>query len=128
MIAALVLSGCGRHKTTAPPRVAGVPEDAVWAGGPDGGAWILCKSILNKADEFTCKVYFDSNGEVWASGEYVLRRSVWNPKKGKADFYPVTDAPSHLNFGDFDGRHIYLQSSLVLIPKDEALGSPPQNP
>ena len=40
-----LLVGCGQNNAyvTGPPRPAGLPEDAVWRGGPEGGDWISCE-------------------------------------------------------------------------------------
>jgi hypothetical protein len=121
--AALAVASCGRQSYE-PARAPGVPAEAVWAGGPDGGAWIFCRGVPNSPDHFTCNIYFDSTGEVWASGEYILRRSAWDKKKQKADFSPVSDVPSHFEFSSFDGTYIRLfKSPLLLVPKDEALAA-----
>ena len=109
----LAMFGCSH----VPARVAGVPKDAVWAGGLDGGAWIQCYHIVYSPDRYHCAVYFDSTGERWAEGEYVLRRATWNPQKHRADYASLTEFPADLHFSAFDGTTIFLQDSLVLIPE-----------
>src|SRR5262245_32682508 len=40
-VALIVMIACAGQAV--PERPAGVPHEAVWAGGPDGGAWIACR-------------------------------------------------------------------------------------
>ena len=110
---ALTLLGC----SSAPPRVAGVPKDAVWVGGQDGGVWIRYYHVVYSLDRYHCEVYFDSTGERWVKGEYVLRRARWNETTRRADYFKAPHYPSELHFSAFDGTTIFLQDSLVLIPE-----------
>lgn len=111
----LALVGC----SNAPERVAGIPKDAVWAGGRDGGAWIVARHIVYSPDRFHCTVYFDSTGERWVEGDFLLRRAIWNPQRHRADYSRPVEFPSSLHFSSFDGATIFLQDSLVLIPEHE---------
>jgi len=72
-----------------------LPENAVWVGGPDGGAYIDC--YYNKlTDRDDCTVYNDGTGEVSASGSYILKGQNRGAK------------PSELRFTAFDGDSILL--------------------
>jgi hypothetical protein len=99
-----------------PPRARGVPLDAIWAGGPDGGVWIVAQKIAGSEDHYACKIFFDSTGDLWADGDYVLRRTVWDSKLREARFYPVASPPEKIDFGGFNGELLFLQDSLVLAP------------
>jgi hypothetical protein len=110
-----VMMGCVQSDSEAPPkRPTEVPASAVWAGGPDGGSWIDCKSGSAK-DVYECRIYGDPKGTLWAAGNYLLRSSSWNEQRGSADYSePGEAAPMVFNF--FDGTIIHLKSPLVLVP------------
>jgi hypothetical protein len=63
-----------------------------------------------------CKVFNDHSGELWASGEFVIRESSWDAQKGKSTFLPLKEKPDLIEFSAFDGKNIYLKNSLVLLP------------
>lgn len=70
--AVLVLSigiylGCTQPGHTRPT---GVPPEAVWAGGVDGGNWITCTA--EDHDFNYCVVYHDFTGDVRLSGSFHL--------------------------------------------------------
>lgn len=69
VLLSFLLEGCG--KVSPPERPAGVPAKAVWAGGVDGGAFIVCEVDLAR-DVNHCKTWNDHTGDVWESGEYRL--------------------------------------------------------
>jgi hypothetical protein len=92
-----------------PPRPTNVPEEAVWAGGEDGGAWIDCSLDIEKGANF-CTVYFDRDGDVWARTHFVLRDSGTGLPK------------SELTYSGFDGLVIYLSEGRVLEPLRYHLG------
>lgn len=86
---------------TAPERLPGIPSQAVWAGGVDGGSWILCR-VEDKKN--VCTIFSDSTGEVVATGAFVLRE---------------TDRPAsqnELQYDSFDGQVIHLLDGRVLEP------------
>ena len=113
-LTAIIAMSCGVNP---PRRPSTVPSEATWAGGPDGGAWILCVAVVGVNDRQTCTVYYDSTSDgVWAHGDYVLRRSKWDPIAKQAKYQRI-DTPSILpRYQDFDGRKIHFQGDLVLIP------------
>ncbi|HKO20666.1 MAG TPA: hypothetical protein VJU82_17455 [Acidobacteriaceae bacterium] len=101
-----VLLGC-KPKPSEPRRPANVPQSAVWAGGIDGGAFIVCiPSTGNEAN--TCTVYNESTGDVWMSGRYLL--------KGKQRGATA----SELHYQAADGRNINLDHNLILVPSTQA--------
>jgi hypothetical protein len=60
-------TGARSAEVDAPPRPQGVPAKAVWAGGLDGGAFILL-SPAAPAGRYAGKIYDDNTGEVIFSG------------------------------------------------------------
>ena len=62
-------AGCQRAYPPAKPE--GVPSEAVWAGGPDGGSFVFCDVDSRKGVNH-CKVWNDVNGQLVESGEYRL--------------------------------------------------------
>ncbi len=89
----LALSVACKENYEPKERPANLPAEAVWAGGPDGGCYILCKPPENGSN--ACTVYF-VNGQVWMKGNYVLKDN------GKA--VPA----SELKYVEADGQRIYL--------------------
>jgi hypothetical protein len=66
------LAGCRRSPRLEPAtRPNGVPGDAVWAGGADGGAYIRC-SVDNAQDYNVCTVWNDFTGEAYGPANYRL--------------------------------------------------------
>ncbi len=65
------LLGCGSSPRP-PKRPAGVPVNAVWAGGVDGGSFIFC-DIDRGWDVNTCSVYNDYTGEIMERGDFRLK-------------------------------------------------------
>jgi hypothetical protein len=67
---AAVLAGC--YRKSPPDRPAGVPSGAVWAGGLDGGSFILCG--VNPARKVNpCTVYNDYTGQIMERGDFRLK-------------------------------------------------------
>lgn len=97
LTSALTLA-CTRAPEGPPPRPASVPAGAQWAGGPDGGAWVLCTRM---ARDFDCTVFHES-GDVWEKGRY------------RAE--PPVAAGSGPVYSAFDGERIYLVSGGQLVP------------
>ena len=92
-----LLSSCGTNK---PARAKGIPENAFWAGGPDGGQWYLIDSINKSAKTINCKIYNDYTGELVIDKKFTLH-------------CPSTD--TEINWDDlekefraYDGTTIYI--------------------
>jgi len=94
------LLGCNRDEPRAKPSA--VPASAVWAGGPDGGAYIDC-GPSQKGEPNACTVYHDGTGEVWGSGRFVL------PGQRGA-------SAAQLKYSGADGVSIFLRGDLMLSP------------
>lgn len=95
-----ITGACKDASPATPPRPSSLPAAAVWAGGPDGGAWILCKPRREPA-EFDCTVFHES-GDVWARGRYRAK--------------PADAASKGLDFNAFDGEVISLMNGGQLVP------------
>ena len=71
ILLSILQPSCGR--VSPPARPEGVPAEAVWAGGPDGGSFVLC-DVDSVKDVNNCKVWNDFTGQLKESGEYRLLR------------------------------------------------------
>ncbi len=96
-----VTAGGACTGSSTPPRPPKVPLTAVWAGGPDGGAWVDCR-VDTTRDVNPCTVYNEVQGDVWMKGSFVLR------DVGRAA------SKEELVFGAFDGVSILLADGKVL--------------
>ena len=99
-----------------PNRVAGIPNEAVLAGGAEGGSWLLCEPRNDAHTLYFCRVFNDFTGSEIASGEYVLRRVEWNQERRMATYFEVTQFREGLRYNSFDGNIISLKNSMVLVP------------
>ena len=87
------------ERWTPPVRPEIVPEDAVWAGGYDGGSFFRVVSAYSDTTHFV--IYYDGCGEVWCDGLFCC---------DKKDFERI----SHL-----DWRELLLcYNGLLLLMKD----------
>lgn len=99
----LGMSSCQKPPTLEPEhRPQNVPNDAVWVGGADGGAYVRC-GIDPTQNVNPCSVWNDYTGMLIESGNYQL------VKEHRA----ATQAELHVTFPDFSGL-IYLRGGLVL--------------
>ena len=117
LAAILLVAAIYTRSGYARPRPADVPQQAVWVGGADGGVWIHCDRIVYSPDRYRCAIYFDSTGERWDRGDYLLRRATWNSERRRTEYSRPTAFPRTLRFSAFDGTRILLQDSLVLVPE-----------
>jgi hypothetical protein len=107
VIMANVLS-CQPYCPTRPPSV---PSEAVWAGGPDGGAWIVCKwRTKEPLLEYDCQV-FSETGSLWSNGTYLMATEHGIPLTG------LGKGGSISSFQFYDGRIISISSRRSLIPE-----------
>jgi hypothetical protein len=103
---AIGASACSRRVTPPPPRPVGVPVDAVWAGGADGGAFIRCVAVgQERANTFECVVFGDRDGEVVGRGRFVTRPT-----------FHVSLAELRRSYAAFDGSLILLANGVALAP------------
>ncbi len=97
----LLLWGCNTQ-VTPPPRAVGIPMDAVWAGGTDGGAWFKSRQ---QGRLYYCQVFNDQTGDVWAEGFF---KAAGNLEKMAKD--------NNLKYEWFDGKRIQLEGGVFLEP------------
>ncbi len=55
-----------------PIRPPTVPQEAIWAGGFDGGVFIDCEGATGGKSCYDCVIYFDHSGEIWMRDIYCL--------------------------------------------------------
>jgi hypothetical protein len=110
---ATVVSLTACSSTATPVRPNAVPSEAVWAGGVDGGAWILCVPSFKEPHlGYACTVYNDS-GSIWAKGSFIVaERRNGNDEFPSGAFLPPTIA----RYQWFDGRRIQISESRSLRP------------
>ncbi len=83
-----------------------VPQNAVWAGGPDGGAYILC-TVDKVRDVNPCSVWNQSSGDM-RSGSFRLE------KEGRAASQSELNYEGAIITGDHQGT-IYLKNGDFLV-------------
>ncbi len=99
----ICLAACRRPASLEPKvRPAGVPSDALWVGGADGGAYVYCGINVGR-NVNPCKVWNDYTGQLIESGDYRLI------KENRA----ARASELRISFPDFGGK-IYLEGGLVL--------------
>jgi hypothetical protein len=97
------LVSCGKSASLKPnKKPLGVPADALWVGGADGGAYVRC-TVDSSHNVNPCSVWNDYTGALIESGNYQLR------KEGRA----AKESELRVSFPDFGGL-IYLDGGLVL--------------
>ena len=105
-VAVSLTLACGRRGTPPPPRPVAVPADAVWAGGPDGGAFISCLAVGREpTTTFDCVAFDDGDGDVTSRGRFVTRPS-----------FSITLGELRRSYAAFDGSSILLANGAALAP------------
>jgi hypothetical protein len=99
----------------APSRPENVPADAVWAGGTEGGAWILCVPTLANQALLSCRMFNDRDGTLWARGTYMPARITWDAAK-EAPVTSPAPLPDRWEFEGFDGVALFLKQNITLVP------------
>jgi hypothetical protein len=82
-----------------------VPAKAIWAGGIDGGDFILLSSPTADGS-YPAKIYNDHSGDLEFSGKLRLKE----PSKAPID---VTDPKT---YSDWDGESLSLRDGRTLRP------------
>jgi hypothetical protein len=111
LVAALCITlfGCkagdDSMEVTPPKRPANVPEEAIWSGGADGGAFIhITKSKDTPDNVYTAEIYFDTTGETWYRGRLLLESS----ENHSFDF------KNENVYSGWDGDTLYLRDGRAL--------------
>jgi hypothetical protein len=83
----LALSHVACYRPYPPNKPSGLPADAVWAGGLDGGGWVLCSA--SSAEYNDCTIY-DEEGRTQGPARYVLKGSGAAAKTDQLKYTYVT--------------------------------------
>lgn len=81
-----------------PNKPAGVPAEAFWVGGPDGGVFVRLERTKGRPGTYAAKI-FHPYGEVWYAGPLVAA-----PPDASADI----DPSQHDQFAGWDGERLLL--------------------
>ena len=90
-----------------PARPAGLPAEAFWLGGPDGGVFVWLKRQDDPASTSYTGAVYHPDGSVWYEGRFILA-----PAGGR----PV-DPANRKQFAGWDGTQILLQDGRALVAK-----------
>ena len=107
----LGIHACGSYQD--PVKPASVPEDAVWAGGVDGGRWGLC--IKKEEFQYYCEIYDDTNGYLYSFGNYLHRIVNWDSEKDNLVITIPSSPLNELHFEYFDSHFIELKGDDALV-------------
>jgi hypothetical protein len=88
-----------------PPRPSGVPPKAVWAGGIDGGDFILLSPATSDGT-YRAKIYNDHSGDLEFDGKLRLTSPSTSP----------IDVADPKTYSDWDGESLSLRDGRVLKP------------
>jgi len=105
----LLFTHTGCYRAYPPQKPRGVPPEATWAGGLDGGAFIHC-DVDHTKDVNRCRVWNDFTGQLIESGEYRLLKEGRAAKPSElvyswADFGGWIGLEHGLVLANLDGRH-----------------------
>jgi hypothetical protein len=91
-------------------RPSGVPEDALWFGGADGGVFLVAKPISTTPYLCHATIYNDVSGDVECRGVFAISREEGErPDLHDQQLYSFWDGTEiHLS----DGRYLYRVASL----------------
>jgi len=102
---AVILAGC-QYDLRRPKRPEGVPLEASWAGGIDGGGWVLCHADEPATDYNLCTIW-NEEGKAFEPSRYRLRDR-------DRDLNRAARA-SELRYTYVTGEQIGLQGGLELL-------------
>jgi hypothetical protein len=101
----LPLVACQQGSEPEPPRPRGVPAKAIWAGGLDGGDFILL-SPAKAAGTYSAKIYNDHSGDLDFTGDLRLTAPSEAP----------IDANDPKIYSGWDGQTLHLRDGRSLTP------------
>lgn len=106
LILASLVIGCADE----PTRPAGLPADALWAGGADGGSWISCGQTTKEPyAAFNCQCFLES-GMLVSEGHFVHAEKT-------ADSFKAVGAPFPRIVSEwYNGEVIKLKDGRYLVP------------
>jgi hypothetical protein len=115
----LIFCGCDYCTPVPPERKPGIPQEAVWAGGLDGGAWIQCSK--QKGFQYSCSIYNDFTGELMAKGVFFHRRIIYDSSENKQIIKDLPNEKDLSPYNFFDGVFIHLAPGEALVPDGEII-------
>jgi len=95
------------YRQSDPIHPKGVPQQAVWVGGPDGGVFVEVRPVPSNTNTYMVTIYHDRTGIVLYHGLAELR-----PAGGEA--LKVDDPTA---FSGWDGEKMILADGRTLEPK-----------
>jgi hypothetical protein len=109
-IVTLLFSMLACSQASSPPgRPDGVPSNAMWIGGVDGGAWVVVSKPADQPPHvYYGEIYGDQAGDKW----YVGRLALHPPND------PVLNMNDPETFGMWDGDNLLLNDGRVLKAMD----------
>ena len=108
----LLWPGCNIDRDYQPERVEGIPKDAFWVGGPDGGQWYIIENINKEMGTANFKIFNDHSGTLEISRNFKLKCDsevviAWDNLEKKIDAF---DGQSIiLNILNKEGKYCYFQ-------------------
>lgn len=110
LLIAFAFSNC---KTNSPNKVQGIPENAFWAGGIDGGNWFIIDSINSLTKTIRCKIYNDNSGELIVDKKFdlhcYLNESKINWGNLQEEFYGYDGECLHLITKDANNKSCWFK-------------------
>lgn len=83
----------------------------MWAGGPEGGAFISCLAVGREpTDVFECGVFQDRSGTVVARGRFITRPT-----------FQASLRELRRSYAAFDGSSILLVNGVALSPDSSSV-------
>jgi hypothetical protein len=105
-----LLFACNSNQ--APDKVKGVPTNAFWIGGKDGGSWYVIRSTDSISKSAVIEVYNDNSGELEQNKTFTLQCDNsedihWNNLESQISAFDGTLI--HLNVVNGKNRVCYLK-------------------
>ena len=97
-----------------PPRVKGVPAQAFWAGGPDGGNWYVITRADSIRRQAVIQVYHDGTGELLVSRTFLMdcinEKGVdWQNLQNQINFFDGNSVVLMIKGKFKSGKYCYLK-------------------
>ena len=72
LIIIVLWTSCSTADKTEPKKIEGIPENAFWVGGQDGGQWYEIKKIDGKSLTADIVIYNDNTGDLETDRQFKL--------------------------------------------------------
>src|SRR5688572_28833746 len=69
----ILWTSCSTTAKQGPERIKGIPEDAFWVGGQDGGQWYKIKKLNKESLTVDFVIYNDYTGEIATERQFQLK-------------------------------------------------------